>query len=144
MPAKQVVRVSWAMPFTSSIPTTRTLTSYGRPTSLSYPLSFLMTSGSPLSDDLRGVLVFMHISRSLDAKTISEWTGVPKRTVFRVLSNWRKTGGVKQASEEKRGRPRALDFADTKVRSTFLQQRSYRLTIASSSWVPFHGTTIDT
>ncbi|KLO09048.1 Homeodomain-like protein, partial [Schizopora paradoxa] len=73
-----------------------------------------MTSGSPLSDDLRGVLVFMHVSRSLDAKTISQWTGVPKRTVFRVLSNWRKTGGVKQVTEEKRGRPRALDFADTK------------------------------
>lgn len=81
----------------------------------SYSFFLPMARGSPLSEDLRGVLVFMHVSRCLDAKSISDWTGVPKQTVFRVLSSWKTTGGIKPVTEEKRGRPRALDVADTRV-----------------------------
>ncbi len=76
-----------------------------------------MTSGVAFSEDLRGVLVFMHIDAGLDAKTISHLTGIPLRTVYRFLSTWRLTGKVKPAPEGKRGRPRVLDFADTQVSS---------------------------
>lgn len=42
-------------------------------------------------------------------------TGIPVRTIYRVLSTWKSTGEVKPAPTGKRGRPRALDFADTQV-----------------------------
>ncbi len=74
-----------------------------------------MGVGVALSEDLRGVLIYMHTSRNLEAKAISMLTGIPLRTVYRVLSTWKRTGEVKPAPEGKRGRPRALDFADTQV-----------------------------
>lgn len=76
-----------------------------------------MPSGVAFSEDLRGVLIFMHADRFLDAKTITELTGIPIRTIYRVLQTWRQTGEVKPASEGKQGRPRALDFGDTQVSS---------------------------
>ncbi|KLO04633.1 hypothetical protein SCHPADRAFT_793919, partial [Schizopora paradoxa] len=38
-----------------------------------------------------------------------------KRSVYRILADWKRTGEVKVVSERKQGRPRALDFADTQV-----------------------------
>ncbi len=75
-----------------------------------------MAAGVALSEDLRGVLLHMHITVSLDAKAISYYTGIPIRTVYRVIATWKRTGQVKPPSEGKQGRPRALDFADTRVR----------------------------
>lgn len=75
-----------------------------------------MPSGVAFSEDLRGVLIFMHTDRFLDAKAITELTGIPIRTIYRVLQTWRETGEVKPASEGKQGRPRALDYGDTQVR----------------------------
>lgn len=77
--------------------------------------SFGMTSGKALSEDLRGILIYMHDTTGLDVKTIASLTGVSRRTVYRVLSTWKRTGEVKPAPEGKQGRPRALDFADTQV-----------------------------
>ncbi len=74
-----------------------------------------MANGVALSEDVRGVLIYMHICRFLDAKTISHLTGIPVRTVYRVLSTWKRTSEVKPAPEGKQGRPRVLDFADTQV-----------------------------
>ncbi len=74
-----------------------------------------MAAGVALSEDLRGVLIYMHTLHILDAKAISHWTGIPVRTIYRVLSTWKSTGEVKPAPEGKQGRPRALDFADTQV-----------------------------
>lgn len=74
-----------------------------------------MPSGVAFSEDLRAVLIFMHDNRLLDARMINELTGIPIRTVYRVLSTWRNTGEVKPAPEGKQGRPRALDYGDTKV-----------------------------
>lgn len=78
-----------------------------------------MPSGVAFSEDLRGVLIYMHVHRDLDSNTISLLTRVPRRTVQRVLTMWRRTGKVKPAPEGKRGRPRALDFADTQVHFHF-------------------------
>lgn len=74
-----------------------------------------MPNGVAFSEDLRGVLIFMHDNCCLDAKTINDLTGIPIRTVYRILSSWKQTGEVKPASEGKPGRPRALDYGDTKV-----------------------------
>lgn len=74
-----------------------------------------MTNGLPLSGDLRKVVVFMHEDRKLDINEIVYFTGVPARTVYRILSIWRKTGEVNPPTAAKSGRPRALDFADTQV-----------------------------
>ncbi|KLO04692.1 Homeodomain-like protein, partial [Schizopora paradoxa] len=72
-----------------------------------------MVAGVAMSEDLRGILVYMHTCRFLDAKTIVDLTGIPIRTVYRVLSTWKRTGEVRPAPTGKQGRPRALDFADT-------------------------------
>ncbi|KLO06298.1 hypothetical protein SCHPADRAFT_811868, partial [Schizopora paradoxa] len=65
------------------------------------------------SADLRNCLIYMHITSCLSAKMISDLTGIPLRTVYRVLSVWKATGEVKPEAQGKQGRPRALDFADT-------------------------------
>ncbi len=53
----------------------------------------------------------------LDAKTTASLTGISNRSVYHVLSTWKRTGKVKPAPEGKQGRPRVLDFADTQVSS---------------------------
>ncbi len=73
-----------------------------------------------LSEDLRGVLIHIHVSSSLDSKALARLTGIPVRTIQRILSNWKKTGEVKTVPTGKKGRPRALDFSDTQVRLRFL------------------------
>lgn len=75
-----------------------------------------MANGVALSEDLRGVLIYMHVKLSLNAKSISYFTGISIRTVYRVLSTWKSTGEVKPAPEGKQGRPRVLDYGDTEVR----------------------------
>ncbi|KLO09578.1 Homeodomain-like protein, partial [Schizopora paradoxa] len=83
-----------------------------------------MTSGVALSEDVRGVLIYMHDTGGLDAKTICLLTGIPRRTVYRVLSTWQRTGEVKPAPEGRAGRPRALDFADTQFLVGAVTQRN--------------------
>lgn len=79
------------------------------------PHSFDMAAGIAFSEDLRAVIIHMHTSCNLDAKSISHLSGIPRRTIFNILAEWRRTGEVKPAPEGTRGRPRALDFADTQV-----------------------------
>ena len=74
-----------------------------------------MPSVVALSEDLRRVLIYMRESRALEVKTIHDLTGVPARTIYRILSLWKETGEAKPASEGKQGRPRALDYGDTRV-----------------------------
>ncbi len=78
-----------------------------------------MPQGVALSEDLRGVLIHIHVSSSLDSKALARLTGIPVRSIQRILSNWKKTGEVKTAPTGKKGRPRALDFSDTQVRRRF-------------------------
>ncbi len=40
--------------------------------------------GSRLSEDLRGVIIHMTVSRGLSLKSISYFTGIPLRTIQRV------------------------------------------------------------
>ncbi len=81
--------------------------------------SYSMTGGVALSEDLRGVLIRMHILRGIDTKSISYFTGIPLRTVQHVVTTWKRMGEAKPAPEGVRGRPRVLDFADTQVRLCF-------------------------
>lgn len=74
-----------------------------------------MAPGVALSADLRNCIIYMHITSLLDAKLISQLTGIPLRTVYRILSVWKATGEVKPEAQGKQGRPRTLDFADTQV-----------------------------
>ncbi len=60
-----------------------------RPTQQQLPIK--MPAGIALSADLRNCLIYMHITSVFDAKVISQLTGVPLRTVYRVLSVWRTT-----------------------------------------------------
>ncbi len=89
-------------------------------------LDFSMPSGVALSEDARGIVIFMHDSRSLNAKSISYFTGIPLRTVQHILSTWKATGEVKPVPEGQRGRPRALDFGDTEVRCAQIHRATYR------------------
>lgn len=92
-----------------------------------------MPAGVALSADLRNCLIYMHVSSCLDAKIISQLTGIPIRTVYRVLSVWKKTGEVKPEAQGKQGRPRALDFADTQVSVLFARVDSLLTMDVSSS-----------
>ncbi len=74
-----------------------------------------MAGGVALAEGVRAIVIHMKDSCFLDAKTIAYLTGIPIRTVYHVLSVWRKTGEAKPAPEGKQGRPRALDFGDTQV-----------------------------
>ncbi|KLO04588.1 Homeodomain-like protein [Schizopora paradoxa] len=85
-----------------------------------------MTGGVALSEDLRATVIYMHDSSGLDAKTISQLTGIPRRTVHRILSTWKATGIVKPAPQGRRGRPRALDLADTEVLVRAVNDRNDR------------------
>lgn len=76
-----------------------------------------MTGGKAFLEDLQRILIYMHDTSGLDAKAISNLTGIPLRTIYRFLSTWKRTGKVKPAPEGQRGRPRILDFADTQVSS---------------------------
>lgn len=92
-------------PLPSTLPSTATTT----------PGLFKMPAGVALSTDLRNCLIYMHTTSCLDGKAISQLTGIPLRTVYRILSVWRSTGEVKPQQVGKPGRPRALDFANTQV-----------------------------
>lgn len=78
-----------------------------------------MAGGVALSEDLRGVIIRMHILRGLSLKVISYFTDIPLRTVQHILTIWKRTGEVKPAPKGVQGRPRTLDFADTQVRFHF-------------------------
>ncbi len=75
----------------------------------------VMAGGVALTEGVRAIVIHMRETCFLDAKSIAYLTGIPIRTVYHVLSIWRKTGEVKPAPEGKQGRPRALDFGDTRV-----------------------------
>jgi len=94
-----------------------------------------MTAGAALSEDLRNAVIHMHTTAALDAKAISYFTGVPIRTVYSVLSTWKRTGQAKpaRAEKEKRGRPRALDFADTQVSLATRRNEGTKSHLSSSS-----------
>ncbi len=79
-----------------------------------------MAAGVALSEDLRGIVIRMHILRGLSPKSISYFTCIPLRTVQHVLTVWKRTGEAKPTSEVIQGRPRVLDFADTQVRHHLL------------------------
>jgi hypothetical protein len=83
-----------------------------------YPLSTTMTRGKALSRDLRWVIVRMH--RALTVAEIMRYTGLKRRTIERVLSVHRNTGGVWPQSHGRRsmaGRNRILSDDEIAVSS---------------------------
>ncbi len=82
------------------------------------PQGLKMPPGVALSEDLRGVLVHMHSLCFLNPKTISELTGIPLRTIQRMLPFGRPLVHSSQNRMGKKGRPRALDFGDTQASQT--------------------------
>lgn len=76
--------------------------------------------GKPLSEDARRILLYMAISHQLSAQDVADWTGIPLRTVQRVVSQYRMTGDVILTRDvETRGRKRVLEYEDLKVRYPF-------------------------
>lgn len=74
-----------------------------------------MPSGVATGDAARDIILHMHDNLGLEVKTMAYLTGIPSRTVYRVLSSFKASGRIKQKATEKRGRPRSLDFGDTQV-----------------------------
>lgn len=77
-----------------------------------------MVRGKPLSDDLRGAILNMALT--LDIPTICRYSGCKKRTVERVLEDYRKKGTVmrEHLRQETRGRKRKMTHRDIGVRAT--------------------------
>jgi len=77
-----------------------------------------MVRGLPLSDDLRGVILYM--VNIFDVETIVKYTGCKKRTVERVLADYRNNGTILrhhlQVAQELRGTKRSLTTTDVRVR----------------------------
>ncbi|KAJ7163771.1 hypothetical protein C8R46DRAFT_1101532 [Mycena filopes] len=75
-------------------------------------LRFAMTRGKALSDDLRGVL--LNMARSMDIPAICRQTGCKRRTVERVMEDYRKKGTVmrEHLRLEMRGAKRSMATAD--------------------------------
>jgi transposase len=84
-------------------------------TGIQPPSSTPMTRGRALSNDLRGAIVNM--AWSLDIDSIVQYTGCKRRTVERILSDYRKNGTTTRIclSKELRGAKRALRSADVEV-----------------------------
>lgn len=73
-----------------------------------------MPKGKVISDDLRWTVIRMHERE--DVETISAYTGVSKRQVFRILAQYRTTGSAsKVRNVETRGRKRQLTVEDVQV-----------------------------
>ena len=86
---------------------------------LMYPSSTTMARGKALSQDLRWVIVRMR--RALTITEIMRYTGLKCRTIERVLSVHRNTGGVWPRSHGRRsmaGRNRILSDDDIAVSSS--------------------------
>jgi len=71
-----------------------------------------MTRGHALSDDLRGAI--LNMAHSLDVDNICKYTGCKKRTVQRILEDYRKKGSVirEHMRQETRGAKRRLTTGD--------------------------------
>lgn len=78
-----------------------------------------MTRGRPLSDDFRGAI--LNMARTLDVPSIVKYTGCKKRTIHRVLEDYRKKGTIlrKHMTKELRGAKRSLTNADVQVLAIF-------------------------
>ena len=76
-----------------------------------------MVKGRPLSTDLRSVLVRMVTTCGLSLGDVCTYSGIPRRTLERLVSKFKKTGEV-QGNATRRGRPRILEYSDTEVRHT--------------------------
>ena len=75
-----------------------------------------MARGKALSDDLRDVL--LHMAQCLDINTITCYTGCKRRTIERILSDYRKRGSVARQHLRKdtlRGNRRAMKDQDVQV-----------------------------
>jgi predicted transcriptional regulator len=74
-----------------------------------------MTRGKALSDDLRGAI--LNMARTLDVHSICSYTNCKKRTVERVLEDYRKKGTVmrEHLRLEMRGAKRSMSPGDIRV-----------------------------
>jgi len=92
-----------------------------------------MARGKALSDDLRDVL--LHMAQSLDINTITHYTGCKRRTVERILSDFRRTGSVSRQHlrlDPLQGRRRAVKDQDVQVSLYSLVFNSFSHTFISS------------
>jgi CRP-like cAMP-binding protein len=85
-----------------------------------WAFALIMTRGKSLSDDLREVIINM--ACSLDIRNIINYTGCKRRTIERILSDYRQKGTVirKNLTGNLRGRKRSLRARDAHVRPTIL------------------------
>lgn len=73
-----------------------------------------MPRGRPLTDDLRGTLIRM--CKTLDLDKVIHYTGIPLRTLERLMSDYRKHGtAARPKAREMRGRRRKLTSQHVKV-----------------------------
>jgi predicted transcriptional regulator len=74
-----------------------------------------MTRGKALSDDLQGAI--LNMARTLDVHSICSYTNCKKRTVERVLEDYRKKGTVmrEHLRLEMRGAKRSMSPGDIRV-----------------------------
>jgi hypothetical protein len=77
-----------------------------------------MVRGQALSDDLRGVI--LNMARQMNISRIVSYTGQKKRTVARVISDYRhqRTVARRHVAKELRGAKRSLTAGSTRVSST--------------------------
>ena len=70
---------------------------------------------TPLSRDLRDIIVYMRVSAGTPVKEISWLTGIARGTIYQILQTWKETGVSFREKLVNQGRPRALNYGDTEV-----------------------------
>lgn len=75
-----------------------------------------MAKGKAISDDLRGVVIRMVAELRVPLAKVCEYTGVPRRSVERILTTYKRTGqSARDHTIAPSGRPRLLQYNDIGV-----------------------------
>ena len=82
-----------------------------------------MVQGKAFSEDARRIIYRLYQSQLITVHDMAHVMGVHRATIHRVVAQYERTGHF-QGEGTRTGRPRALDYAETQVRSNWNEKDS--------------------
>lgn len=75
----------------------------------------ITTPGKAISDDVRAIV--LNMACSLNVKQITRYTGIPSRSIYRILQDFRRRAIIsRNGTPSLRGAQRKLTMTDARVR----------------------------